>query len=263
MSTEVNLSSNTLFHFTSKADYLVDIIKNGFKPRFCLEEEMLYKLLTSKKKVETETAIPLTCFCDLPLSKILSHLEFYGSYGIGLSKDWGMSNGLSPVNYIYEESTNFMYLKKMSRLIYNVMMDIDTKKYGLDKNPIIIISEMSSFLKPYDGKMERFGKYIKRKFYDEREWRYVPKIIGEKAEYRLSKEEFDDKIKRAQANSDLDDSYNLKFVASDIKYIIVSNEKEMISMSDIIDSLNTLYSENEIKLLKTKIISSDQIKEDF
>ena len=91
------LSSSTLFHFTNTAEKLLGILENEFYPRYCLEEWTVVKLGTTEPH---EIAIPMVCFCDLPLSKISEHLQFYGSYGIGLSKQWGVIKGINPVLYL-------------------------------------------------------------------------------------------------------------------------------------------------------------------
>jgi hypothetical protein len=112
------ISSNTLFYFTTSADNIIHIIKKGFMPRFCLEEfgSEIFTGITDK----IEQAIPMTCFCDLPLSMIDTHLDFYGSYGIGLSKEWGQENGLTSITYIHDKSTQVKYLKQIGDLIFKL-----------------------------------------------------------------------------------------------------------------------------------------------
>jgi hypothetical protein len=44
------ISSNTLFHFTNSAEGIINIIKNGFAPKFCLEELGPDLFLTLKTK---------------------------------------------------------------------------------------------------------------------------------------------------------------------------------------------------------------------
>ena len=83
-STSANVSSNTLFHFTNNIDNLLDILKNDFRPHFCRE-----RFIENGKHVQ-EISTPMVSFCDLPLSLVKEHLTFYGCYGIGLSKDWGI-----------------------------------------------------------------------------------------------------------------------------------------------------------------------------
>jgi hypothetical protein len=212
-----------------------------------------------------ETAVPMTCFCDLPLSRIDKHLEFYGSYGIGLSKEWGKLKGLTPLTYIHENSTQINYLKQVGNLIGGAFTGTDIfDDLPMEKNPLIALFELSGFYKPYSGQMWRINKYVEKRFYDEREWRYVPFINKKEGpHYRLSKEEFLNEIKRASANDTIAKDFSLNFKCGDIKYIIVKKESEMIALFDALDSMNDTFSEDERKILKTKIISTEQILEDF
>jgi hypothetical protein len=255
------ISSNTLFHFTNSAEKIINIIKNGFVPKFCLEELGCDIFFDTKSK--DETAIPMTCFCDLPLSQIDNHLEFYGSYGIGLSKEWGKKNGLTPLTYIHDNSTQIKYLKQLGNLIVNAVSQIDMKGVSMEKNPITALFELSGFYKPYSGQMWRINKYVDKRFYDEREWRYVPFLNNKGIHYRLSKDEFLNEIKRASANDTIAKDYSLEFTCEEVKYIIVSKETEMIALFDAIDSMSYKFSADEQKILKTKIISTEQILEDF
>lgn len=256
------ISSSTLFHFTSSADILIKVIKSGFAPRFCLEEFGPELFIVVDKKYEQ--AVPMTCFCDLPLSKIHSHLEFYGSYGIGLSKKWGRENGLTPITYIHENSTQIKYLRQLGELIFSAFKGNKIfDSLQMDKNPIIALFELAGFFKPYEGEMWRLNKYISKRFYDEREWRYVPFLGDKDIQYRLSKEEFLNEIKRANANELIAQKYSLKFKCDDVKYLIVSKEVEMVALSDTLETMNTIFNSDEIKILKTKIISCEQIRQDF
>jgi abortive phage resistance protein AbiGi (putative antitoxin) len=257
-----NISSNTLFHFTNSAETIIKIIKNGFAPRFCLED-FGAELFVSDLEME-ETAVPMTCFCDLPLSLIGNHLEFYGCYGIGLSKNWASEKGLTPVTYFHKNSTQLKYLKQLGTLIMGLLKNNNNlQELPMDKNPYFALEELSSFFKPYEGQMWRIGKYEQKRFYDEKEWRYVPFLNINKIEYRLNKDEFLNEISKASANELIAKDFGLKFKFSDVKYIIVKKELEMVALSDSLDKMTDLFSDKEIKILKTKIISTEQIKDDF
>lgn len=255
------ISSNTLFHFTNSANNIIRIIKYGFEPRFCLEEFGPEFIIW--KTIGDEISIPMTCFCDLPLSKIAEHLEFYGSYGIGLSKEWGQQKGLSPLTYVHENSTQLSYMRQVGVSIFNIFNKIDIEKTTMSDNPIVALFELSAFYKPYTGKMWRINKYVDKRFYDECEWRYVPFLNSDKNVYRLSKDEFLNDIKREYENEFIAKKFALKFLYSDIKYLIVKKEEEMIALSDALDNMTDIFDATGIKVLKTKIISSEQIKEDF
>jgi len=84
----------SLFHFTKSMDVLQTILKEGFWPRYCLEDVQWQGHDTYEF-----VAYPMVCFCDIPISRISEHVGFYGSYGIGLTKQWGIKNNLNPVFY--------------------------------------------------------------------------------------------------------------------------------------------------------------------
>ena len=96
------ISSNTLFHFTRSAEALVGILKHEFTPHYCLED---YSVLPAAAPESPNIAIPMVSFCDIPLSQASEHLAQYGDFGIGLSKNWGMKKGVSPVLYAYPGSS--------------------------------------------------------------------------------------------------------------------------------------------------------------
>jgi hypothetical protein len=79
----------------------------------------------------------------------------------------------------------------------------------------------------------------------------------------LDKEEFLNSIKKSISDEKIKDKWTLKFKARDIKYLIVKNENEMVHLFDAIDSMASNFNEKERKLLKTRIISTSQIQEDF
>src|SRR5688572_32225145 len=98
------ISSNTLFHFTDTRDHLVSILTNEFRPHYCLED------LSVLGGLPPETAgnvigIPIVCFCDIPLSQATEHMRVNGRYALGLRKDWGMRQGLTPVLYAHADAS--------------------------------------------------------------------------------------------------------------------------------------------------------------
>lgn len=124
---------------------------------------------------------------------------------------------------------------------------------------------VSSFIKPYEGKLWRDGKYTpdKIRFYDEREWRFVPKLPEEFLPRRLQKGEYIDEKKKDSANEKLGKISVLKFEPSDIKYIIVEKENEIIEIIKEIERIKRRYNDDQKKLLCSRVISSEQILEDF
>lgn len=116
------LSSNSLFHFTSKGrDVLQSIIRTGFRPSY-VEEINVARLMTlgppsiahssfveSQIPFEFYFNIPVVSFCDIPLSAVNSHAIKYSNpavdnqsrevFAIGLTKNWGIRNNIHPISY--------------------------------------------------------------------------------------------------------------------------------------------------------------------
>lgn len=233
------LSPNTLFHFTKSLDDLIGILTNGFYPRYHLEETF---------------AFPMVCFCDIPLSQIEKHIETYGGYGIGMSKQWGVKNKLNPVLYSIQGSI-------LNHNIHEIMLYVFSNQIFTNPRENEVTSAtkaamlIGAYSKPYEGIQD--GKKVR--FYDEREWRYIP------VPDFLVKNEFEDDKNKAIENKKLE-SKGLHFVPDDIKYIIVKEENEILEMAREIKEIKRdiyNYKEDEVTILTTKIITSKQIEEDF
>ncbi|MCX6309303.1 MAG: abortive infection system antitoxin AbiGi family protein [Bacteroidia bacterium] len=87
-------SADYLFHFTERYISIVDIMKNRFKPFFCVED---FSFMYNDRR-NLIIAYPIVCFCDIPIERHNQHKENYGKYGIGLTKEWGIRNNLNIVN---------------------------------------------------------------------------------------------------------------------------------------------------------------------
>lgn len=223
---QLTISSNTLFHFTDKVENVINILENEFRPHFCLED---LNIITPdlSYRVELEFAIPMVCFCDIPLSQARVHMKTYGEYGIGLSKEWGKLNKICPILYVHENSAIPFGVRKMLEkgveffLMDNVHVDMPLTNIKYIAKIVDELDRIESFIKPYEGRLWRNGKYSsgKIRFYDEREWRFVPELPEDFSSSRLTKAEFIDEEKKDSANEKSREKCVLKFEPSDIKYI--------------------------------------------
>ncbi|MCK5015621.1 MAG: hypothetical protein KAS32_01000 [Candidatus Peribacteraceae bacterium] len=247
------ISSSCLFHFTKSKENLLNILTNEFQPRYCLEN--FHYLLPKSPNINYEVALPMVCFCDLPLSNIKEHLEFYGDYGIGLTKEWGQRNGLNPIIYLSKNSLVCKYLQNSL-----------TKAHSPED--FINIFELMSYTKPCKGETIHNGKSEEKNFYDEREWRYAPNVYhlnekDKKHKYRIDKSEYLDPTKLAHYNKLLESEFTLSFEPDDINYIIVKDHSEIYPMINAIRDIKTKYDLKTKEILSTKIITSSQIQSDF
>src|SRR6478736_2020137 len=108
------VSANTLFHFTSIKGLTGILSSSGF---YCQYSDEHFENILPPKNHYRFTYIPMTSFCDLTIMQLSSdsvHRKNFGEFGIGLTKEWGIRNGVSPVMYVHKESQQ---TKRLYRLI--------------------------------------------------------------------------------------------------------------------------------------------------
>jgi len=257
-----NISANTVFHFTGSIDTLENILKNDFYPQFCFEDFFG----TISKVSNTEKPIPMVCFCDIPLSQVREHTKKYGEYAIGLSKEWAIRKKINPVLYTYQNSD---IANKLKEVLFALI------EHGIASNPFIPKIEKNfvsaiQYVKPYEGRLWKNGQWNKGKikFYNEREWRFIPPL-NEKIPILMREEKPLDKdlpkeVKELnKAIIDRNDLH-LSFTPKDIKFLIVKNEGEILSMHERATRIKRVkFPEKDVKILTTRIISMESIKENF
>lgn len=248
------ISSNSLFHFTSSAESLIGILKNSFHPKYFYES---YSFSVNSDHSAIEAGIPMICFCDLPLSQIKKHLSIYGQYGLGMRKEWGKSKGLNPILYISPDSI-------LSSSLDNLYTYLVTQRNNMALDELNSLLNLLRFTKPYDGLFKHHHKrYTKYRFYNEREWRFIPDLRPiNSPPPLLIQTDYNNSVELARNNSLLE-NYPLTFTPNDIKYIVIKEENEITSMINSLREIKSHYSQNMIDILTSKIITAKQIKEDF
>ncbi|MDD4984720.1 MAG: abortive infection system antitoxin AbiGi family protein [Dehalococcoidales bacterium] len=252
------LSPNTLFHFTNSLNNLLGILDNTFYPRYCYEE---FDLIDNDQQHFIHDAFPMVCFCDIPLSLLINHIERYGQYGLGMTKQWGISKGLNPVIYF---NRNSHLARNYSVLTNELLLSIDPTGQAFH--------ETMGYVKPYEGTLYREGKTIAHnvRFYDEHEWRYLPnaKVLADSGIIGfMQHHQYMNTVSLADANRRLEtNATRLSFEADDIKYVIVREENEIDQMIEDLRNIKGNihgYDEKTVDRLVSHIITVDQIKSDF
>jgi hypothetical protein len=247
------LSTNSIIHYTKSIDSLKQILESGFKVKYC------YEKIDSTEKGHLQAAFPMVSFCDIPLSQVKEHIESYGEYGIGLRKDWAKSKKLSPVLYFDKDSELMNYLREEFERLLNKVKEEEYELSDLDH-----LLNILAYSKNYEADLKLKGSQtIKNyRFYNEREWRFVPNktILGEaklflnESVYGKDKKKYNDALEHIR----------LTFDTKDISYIIVKNESEI---KEITQSIRNLFADKctmqEMEILLTRIITTDQIFYDF
>jgi len=220
------ISSTTLFNFTDKLEYLIDNLENGF---YCANT---YESLPTGAN---GYVAPMVCFCDIPLSLIKEHFNWYGRYGIGIKRAYARSLGVNPVWYVTSEN----------RLVTNLIKTKELPDYE------------RKYLLPYLKKFLGYQKYKdntykRKKLYDEHEWRFiydpnlVESLIGQLV------------IHNTENESDM----RMPLDLNEIEYIIIKNETEFDKMLEKLEQLSKTKG-IRYETLISKLITAKQIERDF
>ncbi len=247
------ISANSLFHFTSYAN-LIGILTNEFWPRYSVEEH--YNKEGSPHKI----AFPMVCFCDLPLAHISEHISTYGQYGLGMTKKWAIANRLNPVLYI--ENSSYL-AEKLDHILTDNWENVNAMPINSMLSARDSAIALFMHTKPYEGYQERNGTRKMKRFYDEHEWRYVPRIgsLGGD-ELHLIGAMLEENV--LQSKNDLLREYKIGFEPKDIQYVIIGKEAERGHVIEAIETIKTRkYDLTQVKLLTSKIVSAEQISTDI
>jgi hypothetical protein len=246
------ISSSSIIHFTRTKAALKGILKDNFKVKFCLETVCLVDNPVSH-------AFPMVSFCDIPLSQVKEHIDKYGSYGIGLTKEWAKREGLSPVQYV---ATGSLYARSLRKLVNSNVPNPPMKWDAINDTHRSVLDVMR-YVKNYEADLTRNGTTRKNyRFYDEREWRYVPGF-SEDFPMIATGESYEKASLKTALNRAVS-SLRLKFNPHDIKYIIVKTDSEISEfVTAIRESKGKHYSLEDIERLTTRIITREQIETDL
>ena len=242
------LSSSAIIHFTHDKSSLIGILENDFKVRYCLEKIFF-------ENEVSEIRVPMVSFCDIPLSQIKEHIGKYGSYGIGLSKEWAVENALNPVLYIERQSN-------LARSYATALQEYSLSgKHQSDTDADKALADVLRYAKNYQGTLARKGSTVQNyRYSDEREWRYVPPfqfpcemLVGEDY-YMNHKNEIDAPLTELR----------LKFTPNDIRYIIIKDDSEITEFIDIFRwKKGKNYSLHDVERLGARLLTIDQIMNDI
>jgi hypothetical protein len=239
--------TQTLFHFTSSFDTLLRILREGFWPQYCLEDVRWM----GDKSVEW-LAWPMVSFCDIPISRLHEHTEFYGCYGIGLYRSHWEVTGLNPVLYVSADSTLRGFLHQLI---------VDMKKTN-DQKLKTAATVMMAYCKPMRGRVVGMDK--EKDFYTECEWRFISsaEACHDKFKFFLSEKEFRDQKLLAQANEARREDEMLEFRPEDVRYIAVKSVDEIHKVIQFIDRDLELPTPDR-DLLKTRIVALEELSSDI
>ncbi len=241
--------ASSLFHFTRSIDVLQSILKDGFWPRYCLED------VQWQGRANYEfIAFPMSCFCDIPISRISEHVGFYGSYGIGLTKQWGVKNNLNPVIYFSGDNPVHDAIKSLT-VVVNGLPDAKEKEAGLRN-----VRYLLAHSKPVTGRMIVAGQPVHKEFYQETEWRFVPQHPD--VQDHLLRHVFDDVAELAKKNAITSEKCRLKVAPTDIRYIFVPTDADIPLIMNFLQIHLDHLPNADLKVLMSRVTSLESVSSD-
>lgn len=240
--------SVSLFHFTKNMEILKAVLKEGFWPRYCLED-----VKWQGREQNDFIAYPMVCFCDIPISRISEHVKFYGDFGIGLTKEWGAKNNLNPVFYFSGDNPVHGAIKNLTNAVGDLE---DIKK----KSSYESVRYILAYSKPTKGRMILSGETELKDFYQESEWRFVPQ--HKEVKDFLSLDDYKSEDILSASNEKTNRLCRLKFSPKDVKYIFVPKDSEIPAIMNFIQAELDTFTNADLKLLMSRVTSLESISSD-
>lgn len=307
------INSSSFFHYRSNKDDFYKIIKKGFSFRYSFEPlgATFAKANKASKRhhskssiIDNETkgiAMPMVCFCDIPLLRATKHRNNYGDFCIGVDKDMMIkrfSPIINPIFYVSSEAVKqgfeeLVALKRELQPTFEEIKKVDDNSEGITdlsdlwsliKKPDVqpIVNKGMQYFKVYFSLMQYMalcktynGKNYKGEdvcFYDEREWRVFFYDLGKtKWVYDTTSSDFE-KIRHVR-NKDLE---KIKFFQTIIRpddvdriisHIIVPSEKDVPDIIKEIIKSRTIFghhmSMEKKRLIISRVTSFERIEKDY
>ncbi len=223
-------SANFLCNYMQKIEYLQTAIKNlALMPRYN-EEKLDYLNVSGLDAI----VFPMTCFCDIPLSKVETHMSTYGRYGIVLKKNACITKDVQPIRYLNPNSRLCRDFSEALNKLYNSQERIDT---AWEVIPDALLSQLL-YTKPIRGVMQKTNEDPKvLLFQDECEWRFIPSQTAD-LPLILPPDYGNDKGRLTFSNALTQKRESwFPFRVEDIDYLIVPSEREAEKLTKFIRNL--------------------------
>lgn len=287
-----SINASSLFHFTRKYTSFKSILTNGLRLSFSFEpiptqiiENFIYPSnckLDKNSSNEYGVAIPMICFCDIPIVRAPNHIKKYGKYMIGLDKKLLHNlyyNKLNPVIYVNSKEivNSFIEISEIYKETQKYHQDLcNNSQLVSDGNTIPMLGlRMFSLENIFGFYKPMCDEEQKNNYYNEREWRvcsYNNKKQSSEWKWGITKQEYNDKCKEWNNCIAKDFDNHLTLYGDDIRggitHIVVSTESKVDDMTEFILKSPKIFGYSNVSketrlYLISKITSMERIALDY
>lgn len=248
--THWEIASEVLCNYMKEPEYLEDKLeRQAIIPRYNMEPTEYLRL-----KGITKICFPMICFCDIPLSKVSSHISRYGSYGIGFDKNKIINKSkIQPIHYINPASRLADDFRETFLKAYDGTVEFTEQNRTL----IDYLVSTLVYMKPISERAIVDNKVISKNFQDECEWRFIPLAMDNEIPLVLPQDQTSELLQKKYNDIVLPHHPEtwMRFEWDDIRYLIVPDEAANKRLIRKIRNLS-LDSETQDYLISTIEISS-------
>lgn len=259
-------SSDCISHFTSSLEKVKTVLADRFRGSYC-KEVLCYK------EERVPLFIPMISFCDIPVKAYSNLGAIYGKFGIGMNRQWVMAKKLNPVLYIDKNSLlldNYVKAFRGSQATANVASQI--LQHNKTPEGAAFVKQITDSIeyivyalyrtKHYEDNLPKLDNQV-YKFYDEREWRYIPEFQCAVCELGKSEQEYTEWRQQSEMKPLLDEVF-LEFTLADVEYILVEDRDDVAELIRFINDLPPdRFGDIEKELVFTKVACFQDIQKNF
>lgn len=278
------INASSLLHFTNSMEAIKGILENGFRFSYCCEKVSATinmnelhpegaNFFRPSPNANHHIAIPMICFCDIPLTRAKSHSKTYGRFIVGIDKDTAITvfkDSLNPVMY-----RNSMWIDYALSDLSVIKATIDNVEgcYNYKRS----LNQLIGNTKPYNSTFKG-EDYC---YYNEREWRILmPYDYSEQTKWYWNLSEEDFAAKKDEINKILHSSeYAYRGFTTDIDdeesfmqfitHIVVDTEANIPELVEfILNEEQPLFGYQRVSkrirnFLVSRITSFERIENDY
>lgn len=202
----------------------------------------------------------MVSFCDIPISRLHEHTEFYGCYGVGLYRERWMANGVNPIFYVSPDS---IVKPSLAEMLAKEREHFDWRSRT---NAIVVLAHC----KPLKGLQKTNGEMREKDFYAECEWRFIQWVDAfdeqNKHGFSLTEAQFNNPKVKEEANNERRTNL-LEIVPADITHLIVKSVEDAYELVRFLDeeywrSENARCPDDILFVLKSRVLVLDDVLHD-